>query len=729
MNVCRLCLYKTHEESFLSIWDSDEDLPAKILNCVSIEVTKDDNLPTTVCVSCVQQITNWEKFRNECHKSNELLLKASVEELQEDKVTIYILNEGLVSIEEKSTKKLKRCKLKLREEQTEIYLRSVPDKSDDYKDDIDYLESGFLDYTFKNSFVENSYQCTICSEEFNDCFEYLDHQDTHDGQPVFQCDKCSDVFSSRKELVEHDRNHRTSCPHCGKLILKTSMNLHLIKHTDKFKCDQCDGRFNSNASLSQHTITVHTDIKDHICETCGKRFSSQTAMRVHIKSHSDKRLYPCKLCNYAGRTASAIYVHMSTHANDLCVCEICSKTFKSTRNLNDHLRRSHTKEKKHQCTYCDKKFVDKYMLSVHIRCHTGVRPYRCTYCQKSFIRSDGLKEHMATHGQRVLHECKSCGYLLDFKLYSTMQPIILVHGGAGQINNNANVPKILQGVKEAVKEGHRILTSSNGNVVDAVEAAVRIMESNEVFNAGFGSVLNLEGEVEMDASIMVGSDLSAGAVTVVKNIEYPISLARLVMEKTTHVLLAAEGAVKFAKSQGVPILPDGSMVSENRLKEWEEENKKQTTPVKCPEENKSGGTVGAVAVDANGHVATATSTGGRDNKLAGRSSDTCMIGSGTYADDNIGAVSTTGHGETIAKFCLAHAILKEMETGKDAQEATSYCIKKMTERLKNTAGAITISNKGDVGVSFSTNRMSWAYIKNNELHYGIDHNQDDVDPL
>lgn len=132
-------------------------------------------------------------------------------------------------------------------------------------------------------------------------------------------------------------------------------------------------------------------------------------MRVHLKSHSDERTYPCKLCNYAGRTASAIYIHMSTHANDTCICEVCSKIFKSTRNLNDHLRRVHNKNKKHECLQCKKRFVDKYRLSIHMRCHTGVRPYKCLICDKAFIRSDGLKEHMITHGERTIYDCESCG--------------------------------------------------------------------------------------------------------------------------------------------------------------------------------------------------------------------------------------------------------------------------------------------------------------------------------
>lgn len=132
-------------------------------------------------------------------------------------------------------------------------------------------------------------------------------------------------------------------------------------------------------------------------------------MNVHIRSHSNERQYKCKVCDYAGRTSSAVYVHMSTHSTDICVCEVCSKIFKSTKNLNDHLRRVHRKEKKHQCGFCDKKFTDKYRLNVHVRCHTGIRPYICNLCDKAFIRSDGLKQHLAIHGDRIFHVCDKCG--------------------------------------------------------------------------------------------------------------------------------------------------------------------------------------------------------------------------------------------------------------------------------------------------------------------------------
>ncbi|XP_022918585.1 isoaspartyl peptidase/L-asparaginase [Onthophagus taurus] len=306
-----------------------------------------------------------------------------------------------------------------------------------------------------------------------------------------------------------------------------------------------------------------------------------------------------------------------------------------------------------------------------------------------------------------------------------MEPILLVHGGAGFINDDRKATELLLGVKEAAKAGYKVLKSKN-SLLDGLEEAVRVMEDNEIFNAGLGSVLNLDGEVEMDASIMLGSNLNAGGVTVVKNIKNPISLARRVMEKTPHFLLAGEGALKFAKREGFEILSDGALVTEARKLMLENYKKKLAEKKLTNTGEAELGTVGAVAF-LNGQVAAATSTGGYEGKMVGRCSDTSIIGSGTYADDESGAVSTTGHGDSIAKVCLAHDICKEMEAGKSAQEATEICVNKMLKRLENTAGAITLSVKGEIGIAFSSNRMSWAYQIGNMLHFGINKNEHNVE--
>ncbi|RZC32973.1 Asparaginase 2 domain containing protein [Asbolus verrucosus] len=300
-----------------------------------------------------------------------------------------------------------------------------------------------------------------------------------------------------------------------------------------------------------------------------------------------------------------------------------------------------------------------------------------------------------------------------------MEPIVLVHGGAGDIPDS-RVPLKLNGVKKAASIGYRVL-KRGGSVVDAVEEAVKSMEDDEAFNAGYGSVLNLDGEVEMDATIMIGANLNSGGVTVVKDIAHPISLARLVMERTPHFLLAGEGANRFAKVQGVPTLPAGSLVSKYAREALEDFKKHGDNRTEIGE--KGVGTVGAVAIDSKGRMAAATSTGGINGKMVGRSSDTSIIGSGTYADDNVGAVSTTGHGESIARFCLAHAIIYEMKNGSSAAVATANTLKAMTEKLKNTAGAIAISKGGDLGIDFTSKRMAWAYQIKDEIHFGIEHGQ------
>ncbi|CAD0199419.1 unnamed protein product [Chrysodeixis includens] len=310
---------------------------------------------------------------------------------------------------------------------------------------------------------------------------------------------------------------------------------------------------------------------------------------------------------------------------------------------------------------------------------------------------------------------------------SKMQPIIIVHGGAGDIPNSRLKGKI-DGIKVAVTAGHECLMRG-GSALDAVEAAVVCMEKDENFNAGYGSVLNLRGEVAMEASIMRGEDLNVGAVTLVTDFLHPISIAHKVLTDSPHSLLGGEGAKLFALQKGFKTVPPESLISENAKKALEnflkhgDFNRTEIGP-----QEGGVGTVGAVAIDCNGHVAVATSTGGMSGKAVGRIGDTPQIGSGTYADDHIGGVSTTGHGESILKYCLAHSIIKLMEGGMDAKKATTVAVNGMTKRLLHTAGAITLSKDGDIGVHFSSRRMSWAYIKDDHIHYGIEQGEELKEP-
>ncbi|KAL3274416.1 hypothetical protein HHI36_015807 [Cryptolaemus montrouzieri] len=301
-----------------------------------------------------------------------------------------------------------------------------------------------------------------------------------------------------------------------------------------------------------------------------------------------------------------------------------------------------------------------------------------------------------------------------------MEPIILVHGGAGNIRDWRVLPKI-EGVKTAAKVAYEIL-EKGGNALDAVEQAVRILEDDESMNAGRGSVLNEDGEVAMDACIMDGQTLDAGSVAVVKDIAHPITLARLVMEKTPHTFLAGHGANRFAKENGMKILSPGSLVTKDALYALEYFKKHGGIQGDCGDIENPGevGTVGAVAIDCRGHVAAATSTGGLNGKMEGRVGDTPQIGGGTYADDETGAASATGHGESIMKFCVTHSIITAIRNNLDPQEATDSVLNRMTEKLKQTAGAISISKTGDIGIGMTTKRMPWAYRKGNTLFYGIE---------
>ncbi|XP_069462325.1 isoaspartyl peptidase/L-asparaginase [Ambystoma mexicanum] len=296
-----------------------------------------------------------------------------------------------------------------------------------------------------------------------------------------------------------------------------------------------------------------------------------------------------------------------------------------------------------------------------------------------------------------------------------MKPVIVVHGGAGNISDK-RVPGCRAGVKRAALKGYDIL-KGGGSALDAVEEAVVVMEDDPHFNAGCGSVLNEKGEIEMDAIIMDGKDLGSGAVSAVRCIANPIKLARLVMEKTDHVCLTDRGASLFAKAQGVEEVPEESLVSEMARERWEKNLKPGSDPVASQIQDR--GTVGAVAIDNSGNVACATSTGGMTNKMVGRVGDTPCIGSGGYADNFVGACSTTGHGEKIMTVTLARIILYHMEQGMSPEEASDTALTYMKTRVRGLGGVIVVNNSGEWTATFSTNQMSWAAVKDDVLEFGV----------
>ncbi len=253
-----------------------------------------------------------------------------------------------------------------------------------------------------------------------------------------------------------------------------------------------------------------------------------------------------------------------------------------------------------------------------------------------------------------------------------MKPIIIVHGGAGKTYSHKAERK--KGVKEAAKEGYKIL-SNGGNAITSVVQAVKIMEDNPIFNAGLGSALGIDGEVEMDASIMT-DDYSFGGVACIKNVKNPILVAQKVMEETEHILLAGEGAVRFARKMG---FEEFNPITKDR----QEQMKKKPTHSLYKDINKiieiyGGGTVGAVAIDKNGRIAVATSTGGLMYHLPGRVGDTPLIGAGTYASP-LGAASATGYGEMIARFMVTKEIVECMKIEK-FQHCAEIFLEKIEER-------------------------------------------------
>jgi beta-aspartyl-peptidase (threonine type) len=288
---------------------------------------------------------------------------------------------------------------------------------------------------------------------------------------------------------------------------------------------------------------------------------------------------------------------------------------------------------------------------------------------------------------------------------------IAIHGGAGTILKSSITPELEReyhgGLENALKAGWEILRK-NRSSFDAVEAAVVSLEDFPLFNAGRGSVFTHEGRVELDAAIMDGKALRAGAVAFVKNVKNPVKLARLVMEKTEHVLLAGEGADQFAREMGVELEPDDYFFTEHRwqqLREAISEGKikldhSAARPI---------GTVGAVACDSNGHLAAATSTGGMTNKKFGRVGDTALIGAGTYADDMC-AVSCTGHGEFFMLGVMAYDIAARMKyKNLSLKEAAAETMEHLTN-IGGEGGLIAVDSKGNVVLPFNSEGMYRGFV-------------------
>lgn len=293
-------------------------------------------------------------------------------------------------------------------------------------------------------------------------------------------------------------------------------------------------------------------------------------------------------------------------------------------------------------------------------------------------------------------------------------PTIVVHGGAWAIPDSLTQPSRL-GVQRAARLGHQILLSG-GSSLDAIEVAIRELESNPVFDAGRGSCLTSAGSIEMDAAL-VTEDLEYGGVLCISNALHPISIARRVMQDTPHCLLSGAGADAFVKECDGELASLKDLETDDMRAEWKQFQRFEG----AVEELFNGGaghdTVGAVARDCNGVIAAGTSTGGITGKRTGRVGDSALVGAGLACEKGVGGVSTTGHGESILKWGLARRVLGEIERGGTVHNALGG----MKKRTGGCGGAIAVDWKGDVWVACNTTRMSWAAIgADGEMKSGVE---------
>lgn len=285
-------------------------------------------------------------------------------------------------------------------------------------------------------------------------------------------------------------------------------------------------------------------------------------------------------------------------------------------------------------------------------------------------------------------------------------PVILAHGGAGARNVTAAQRSCLA---EALAAGYEVLRRGEPSV-DAVEAAIRLLEASGLFNAGVGSRVQLDGVRRMDASLMEGRRLRAGAVASLQQVRHPITAARLVMERTPHVLLAGEMATRFARHFKLERQPPPTraqrLITRRAARRWPEA-KAALQLLKAMAAGQAVGleTVGAVAVDRQGSVAAGASTGGIAVMFPGRVGDSPLIGCGVYADDEAGAVSMTGVGERIIRLAVAKEIVDRLAAGASAAAATRLVLDRLKRRIGGTAGAIVITPDGRFAIRHSTPRM------------------------
>jgi beta-aspartyl-peptidase (threonine type) len=299
-----------------------------------------------------------------------------------------------------------------------------------------------------------------------------------------------------------------------------------------------------------------------------------------------------------------------------------------------------------------------------------------------------------------------------------IDPVLVVHGGAWAIPDDM-VDAHLNGVRNAMAAGWRVL-ERGGPALDAVEEAVVILENDETFDAGRGSFLNRDGKVQMDALIMDGATLRAGGVGCVERIANPVRAARKILSESPHVYFVAEGAERFAAEHGIPLCKNEDLIiprEVERLREYQARPEDQKADLFAP--TISHDTVGAVALDRDGNIAAATSTGGTLDKAPGRLGDSSLIGCGCYADNKSAAASTTGWGEPIMKLVLAKWAADRCSAGNMPEWVAAEAINYLESRLNGHGGMILLNAGGHFGIFHNTPRMAWAVKKSGYEDVGI----------
>lgn len=307
-------------------------------------------------------------------------------------------------------------------------------------------------------------------------------------------------------------------------------------------------------------------------------------------------------------------------------------------------------------------------------------------------------------------------------LESDLEPpayALVIHGGAGSVNpdgiSDQKEKQYREALNRALDIGQKIL-SNGGSSLDAVEVVISYMEDDSLFNAGRGAVFTYEGTNSLDASIMDGHSMKAGAMAGISRVRHPISGARVVMERSPHVLLSGTGAEEFAESNGLQMVdPEYFRTEKNFRRLKRVQQREQEDSYISPNPDDKFGTVGAVALDKNGNIAAGTSTGGMTNKRWGRIGDSPVIGAGTYASNDIGGVSCTGHGEFFIRYTVAYDLMAKMKyLGLPLETASRQIIHEELKEVGGSGGLIALDRQGNVSMEFNTNGMFRGYVNPDE---------------